>query len=196
MCIRDRVSTQSTGGSKSDEMAPRTAPTLITARLAVPLVAAAAALLSPAAASTQCDGCTQANWLTYPGCTLYTGSCGALESETDCWSGSYCYAASSGSCCETDSGATAGLAIGLVLGTILIVFVSCFCCDSCPLKRACCKSSNPQHTPAAPAMVYTQQGQPVVYQQQPIQQPVYVQQPVYSQPAPVTQPPPIMKTQP
>jgi len=61
---------------------------------------------APTSDSAGCDGCTAANWgLPENGCMPYTVSCGALETDSDCWVGDLCYATSSGSCCDANGGA-------------------------------------------------------------------------------------------
>jgi len=50
---------------------------------------------------------------------LYSGSCGFLQKETNCWSnflgGKICCASSEGGCCEADVVPIIGVAIGLVV---------------------------------------------------------------------------------
>jgi len=99
---------------------------------------------APTSNSAGCDGCTAANWGSYlngvsysnNNCMRYTGSCGALETDSDCWDGGNCYATSSGSCCDTNGGAIAGLVIGIIAIIACIIALCCFCCASCPWAKS------------------------------------------------------------
>jgi len=137
-------------------------------------------------------------------CGTYTGSCGALATESDCWSYSAeadpaCYADSADGCCETNGGAVAGILIASLVFCVIIPVVCCCCfCGSCPLAK-----SRNQKT-----VVHVQQIQPPPVSQptapimhQPIQPPpqaipmaaqpiAMVAQPMMKQEAPPMAPPP------
>jgi len=136
-------------------------------------------------------------------CDEYRGSCGALATETDCWSYSgrtyACYADSADRCCEDNGGAVAGILIAILVFCVIIpVSCCCFFCGSCPLAK-----SRNQKT-----VVHVQQIQPPPVSQptapimhQPVQPPpqaipmaaqpiAMVAQPVMKQEAPPMAPPP------
>merc|ERR1712166_1624118 len=74
-------------------------------------------------------------------CDEYRGSCGALATETDCWSYSgrtyACYADSADRCCEDNGGAVAGILIAILVFCVIIpVSCCCFFCGSCPLAKS------------------------------------------------------------
>ena len=62
----------------------------------------------------------------------YFGSCGALQTKTDCWGGDMCFASSSDDCCSTNVGAVAGVVIAVLVIIGVSVAACCFCCTSCP----------------------------------------------------------------
>lgn len=115
-----------------------------------------------------------------PTCSLEninTGSCGLFSKEkADTWcthegdvhdpifgeifSGDkICCATSSTGCCDPDSGAIAGVAIGLIIGLSLLILLCCACCSGCPChKRLCCYRPPPfpQGVAMAPMQGYPQ----------------------------------------
>merc|ERR1712166_1286331 len=106
-------------------------------------------------------------------CDAYTGSCGALATESDCWSGEICSADSADNCCETNGGAIAGIVIAILVFCVIIPVVCCCCfCGSCPLAK-----SRNQKT-----VVHVQQIQPPPASQ-PIAPAPIVHQPVQPPPA-------------
>jgi len=151
-----------------------------------------------------------------PGC-MYTGTCGALSTATDCWlpgyppsqanallglptSGEYCYADSEDDCCESDGGAVAGIVIAILVFCGIIVACCCFFCGSCPLaknrnQKTVVHVQEIQPTsvskPMAPAPVVHQPVQPppqaIPIGAQPF---AMVAQPIMKQEAPPVAPPP------
>eukprot|EP00227_Mantoniella_beaufortii_P006987 CAMPEP_0197614640 /NCGR_PEP_ID=MMETSP1326-20131121/59626_1 /TAXON_ID=1155430 /ORGANISM="Genus nov. species nov., Strain RCC2288" /LENGTH=297 /DNA_ID=CAMNT_0043183513 /DNA_START=77 /DNA_END=970 /DNA_ORIENTATION=- len=102
--------------------------------------------------------------LTCPACSLANtqpGKCGALGKETDKWcthegdksdpffgdiykGERVCCAESASACCEADTGAVAGVAIGVILGVLALLLGCCSCCSCCPFhKRLCCYRAPP-----------------------------------------------------
>jgi len=100
---------------------------------------------TPTTTTTTTDSC---------GCgEVYSGSCGFLQKETNCWGevifiGKVCCASSEGGCCEADMKLIIGVVIGLVVFLALIIFASCACCSCCPcnasLRKCCCAQKKQQ----------------------------------------------------
>lgn len=122
--------------------------------------------------SASCDGCTAANsgYLSN-NCVDYTGSCGIFETDSGCWDGGHCYATSSGSCCDINGGAIAGVVIGIVAIIACVIALSCFCCASCPWAKSranghCQENQQPHGQPVV--VVATNQPPPSMQTAQPI----------------------------
>jgi len=104
----------------------------------------------PTGSPAGCDGCTSANWGSLSNtCMVYSGSCGAFETDSDCWDGGNCYATSSGSCCDINVGAIAGVVIAVIAIIACAIALCCFCCASCPWAKArtnghCQENQQPQ----------------------------------------------------
>jgi len=122
--------------------------------------------------SAGCDGCTAANWISSSNnCLPYTVSCGALETDSDCWVGDLCYATSSGSCCDANGGAIAGLVIGIIAIIACIIALCCFGCASCPWAKSranghCQENQQPHGQPVV--VVTNNQPPPSMQTAQPI----------------------------
>merc|ERR1712028_194516 len=71
-----------------------------------------------------------------PGCGPYTGSCGAFETDSDCWTGDVCYATSSGGCCDANGGVIAGVIIGIIAFIACMIALCCCFCSSCPWAKS------------------------------------------------------------
>eukprot|EP00656_Telonema_subtile_P034600 TRINITY_DN3866_c0_g1_i1.p1 TRINITY_DN3866_c0_g1~~TRINITY_DN3866_c0_g1_i1.p1 ORF type:complete len:186 (+),score=23.12 TRINITY_DN3866_c0_g1_i1:111-668(+) len=130
-------------------------------------------------------GCNTGVRYSPSGCTVYTGQCSALEDKSDCWLNDLCYSKSKDRCCDANSGAVAGLVIGLLIALALAICCCCYFCPSCPWARS--RESHLQQTQQYPVVI-TGQAQ-IAYPSQPVAaaaHPVYIQQ----QPQQV-QPPPM-----
>jgi len=138
-------------------------------------------------------------------CGTYTGSCGALATESDCWSYSAeadpaCYADSADGCCETNGGAVAGILIASLVFCVIIPVVCCCCfCGSCPLAKSRNQKTvvhvqqiQPQSAsqPLAPVSIVHQPIQPPPQTIPMAAQPIaMVAQPIAKQEAPPMAPP-------
>ena len=83
----------------------------------------------------------------------WTGHCGLLEQNTDCWCGDYCYATFSSACCEDSPGAYAVMWVVIILVIIIIIAVIaagvwCCCTGRCP----CCRGQAAQMAIASDAL--------------------------------------------
>merc|ERR1712166_112103 len=134
-------------------------------------------------------------------CSTVVSACGALSTQTDCWSGGYCYADSVDDCCEVNGGAIAGIVIGLLVCCVLLPIAGCcFFCGSCPLAKSRNQETvvhvqqiqpPPASQPIAPAPIVHQQVQPPPQPIPMAAQPyAMVAEPTTKQEAPPMSPPP------